>query len=252
MSKKKAETTELTTDVNERPSFLAEAEVEGMDAINQIVRPPTLVIVQAMSQKLMDAGFEAGEVVMMPAQERVPDTLEVTPIFFFTEFVCLNPREVEDLPMIRESSFDPQSDIAAKCRDLLEFPCPENEKYMCRYQQNLVFLVFVEQLETVVALRFYRSEFKTGQLFASKIKSRGASIYAGRYVLQVGPHKNSKGRWHGFDFKPTEHPWVSDKETYERYGAMHREFAELHAKNLLRPDDGDDGETEVAEGEVAF
>jgi hypothetical protein len=251
MSKSKKETTELTTELNERPAFLADVAVEGLDQINEIVSPPALVIVQAMSQKLLDAEFEAGDVVMMPAQEKVSDTLEVTPIFFFSEYVCLNPREVNDLPMIREATFDSRSEIAQKCRDLVEFPCPENDKYMCRYQTNLVFLVYVEQLDQIVTLRFYRSEFKTGTLFASKIKARGASIYAGRYVLQVGVHKNDKGRWFGFDFKPTDQPWVTDEATFNRYADYHREFADLHARNLLRPDDGDVAEDDV-EGEVDF
>lgn len=229
-----------------RPAYLASAPKKGMEVINRIVAPPTLVIVQSQSDKLIEAGFGAGDVVMMPAQELVSDTLTVVPLLFFTEYICLNPREAKDLPMIRERSFDDNSEIAAKCRALEEFPCPESPKHFCKYQQNLVFVVFVEELQMVTSLRFYRSEFKVGRVFASKIKARNASVFAGRYVIQCGIHKNDKGRWHGWDFKPTDRPWVSEEE-YATFEQMHDELAAAHAANALQIQD-EEQITDVEDG----
>ena len=210
-----------------KPAYLSEKEVKGMDIINRVIAPPTIVIVQSQSDKLIEAGFEAGDVVLMPAQELVADTLTVVPLFFFTEYVIYNPREAKDLPMVREKSYDDASELAERCRDLEEFACPESPKLLCRCQQNYVFVVFIEELQLVTSLRFYRSEFKTGRIWASKIKARRASPFAGRYIIQCGVHKNDKGRWHGWDFKQTGQPWVTD-EQYTMYEKMHDELAAAH------------------------
>jgi hypothetical protein len=224
------------TPETERPSFLAERGKKGLETINKVVTPPSITIVQAMSDKLLEAGFEPGNVVLMPAAELGPDTITVTPLYFFTVYQCINPRELKDLRMVREESFDDMSEIAAKCQAMVEFPCPENEKYTCYYQQTLIFVVWVEELKMPIALRFYRSEYKTGKLFAAKIKARNASIFAGRYVLQIGVHKNEKGRWFGWDFKPAENPWVSEEE-YINFEEIHDELARAHSSGILRPAD---------------
>jgi hypothetical protein len=234
------------------PEYLKDKEVLGLATINKVVAPPALVIVQAMSQKLLDAGFKQGDLVLLPAQELAPDTISVIPLFFYTEFAIVNPRDMKDLPMIRERSFDEKSEIAQRCRDLEEFPCPENEKYMCRYQATMTFVVWCEELQQVATLRFSRSEYKTGRIFASKIKARRRSIFASRYTLQVGIHKNDKGRWNGFDFKQVdpEALWV-DEDTYNTLETMHLEISKAHADNLLVPaevdiDDVDDTEEREA------
>lgn len=232
----------------ERPAFLAEVKKKGLETINKVVTPPSITIVQAMSDKLLEAGFEAGNVVLMPSQEPGPDTITVIPLFYYTVYQCINPREVKDLRMVREESHDENSEIAQKCRDLIEFPCPENEKYTCYYQQTLIAVVWVEELSMPVALRFYRSEYKTGKLFAAKIKARNASVFAGRYVLQIGVHKNDKGRWFGWDFKGTDRPWVTEEE-YAFYEKLHDELAEAHRTGTLKPADVDDeGTVDGTEG----
>lgn len=234
-----------------RPSFLSSHPVVGLDHIDKVVAPPNLVIVQSMSDKLIEAGFKAGEVVMMPAQESVGQTLTIVPIFFFTEYVCINPREAKELPMIRERSLDHLSEIANKCRELAEFDCPEMPTKKCKYQANMVFIVWVEELQMAITLRFYRAEYKTGRLFASKIKARNASIYAGRYTIQVGVHKNESGRWHGWDFKATDRPWVESEEQFKEFEALHIRCKEAYDADLLRTDLDDrdqDDDNEEHEG----
>lgn len=242
---------ELTKQSDEtvRPAFLAAVEKKGLAIINKVVTPPAVVIVQAMSEVLIEAGFSPGEVALMPAQEPITDTLTVVPLYYYTVYQALNPREMKDLRMIREETFDETSELAAKCRELLDVPCPENEKLFVRHQQSLVVICFVEEIQTVIALRFCRSEFKTGKLFAAKIKARNASIFAGRYVLQVGVHKNDKGRWYGWDFKQTDRPWVSEEE-YATFELMHDELAAAHAKGALQPAESD-ADTDTA-AEVVF
>ena len=234
-----------------RPAFLSNAAVVGLDHIDKVVAPPNIVIVQSMSDKLLEAGFKAGEVVMLPAQEHVSETLTIVPIFYFTEYVILNPREAKELSMIRERSLDHMSDIAQKCRELAEFDCPEMPSKKCKYQANMVFLVFVEELQTLITLRFYRAEYKTGRLFASKIKARNASIFAGRYVIQVGVHKNETGRWHGWDFKPCDNPWVTEEE-YQQFAEMHNRCKEAYEADLLRTEVDDRGNDESEEHEGRF
>lgn len=232
-----------TTAATSRPAFLSSQEAVGLDGLDRVVAPPNLVIVQSMSDKLLEAGYKAGEVVMQPAQEPVPETLTVVPVFYFTEYVVLNPREAKELPMIRERSLDHTSDIAQKCRELAEFDCPEMPGKRCKYQANMVFIVFVEELQQLITLRFYRAEYKTGRLFASKIKARNASIFAGRYVIQVGVHKNETGRWHGWDFKACDRPWVTEEE-YTAFSTMYQRCNDAYQADALRTDvddrDGDD------------
>lgn len=250
MSKKKETELPAVVEESERPAFLATVQKKGLETINKVVSPPAITIVQAMSDKLIEAGFAAGEVAAMPAQEPVPDTLTVVPLFYYTVYQCLNPREEKDLRMIREESFDELSELADKCRALLSEPCPENDKLLITYQQSLIVVCFVEEMQQVVALRFYRSEFKTGKLFAAKIKARNASVFAGRYVIQVGVHKNDKGRWYGWDFKTTDRPWVTAEE-YATFEAMHDELAAAHASGSLAPAEIEETADSAPEG-VAF
>jgi L,D-peptidoglycan transpeptidase YkuD (ErfK/YbiS/YcfS/YnhG family) len=99
----------------------------------------------------------------------------------------------------------------------------------------------VEEINQVATIRFSRSEYKTGRIFASKIKARRQSIFASRYTLSTGYHKNEKGRWGGFDFKQVdpERLWV-DEEEYNRFQAMHEEIAKAHAASQLQPAEVDD------------
>jgi hypothetical protein len=213
-----------------------DAPVLGLDMIKRVVRPPRIVIVQSQSQALLDAGFEIGDIVMLPAREKLPNVLHVTPLIFYPEYVCLNPRELKQLEMVRERSLDPTSDVAQKCKRLEVMACPEDPKYTCKYQENLIFICFVEEVGCACAFAFYRSEHKTGTLFASKINARNKSIFYGRYMLSGEIHKNEKGRWHGFAVNNAEQPWVSDRATVDAYSKAYDDFLKSYNDSAIEVD----------------
>lgn len=208
--------------VNENlPAFMQQDAAVGMETINEISTPPYLKIVQAQSQALQEKGFNIGDIVLMPAESKMDEKLTVTPVLNFTQYQLLNPREVETLPMVRESTLDADTELAQKCKNMEVMPCPESPTHECKYQSSSVMIVYVHEIREYATLLFKGAEWKTVRQWANKIKLLGASIYAGKYVLCSENHKNTKGTWKGYSISSDGYV---DEPTYNQLKAQHQIF----------------------------
>ena len=240
----------LTTTDENLPSFLqTEAKPVGLDDLDRVIRPSYIKIVQAMSKPLKQKGFAEGDMVLMPAEIGLPAEINVTPILQYSIYQCVNPIQAKTLPMIREQSLDPDSEVAEKCRNFESFDCPEAPGHKCIYQHALVYLVWVEEVQDVASITFRGAEFKTGTGWGSKIRIRRKDIYAGRYTISTEEHTKNDDAWEGFNIRNAEKPWVMDEEQFKAFQTKHallsqqkNDIVVTDAEKTDSDDSGDDAE----------
>ena len=255
----------------QKPDWLVDQPVEGLEELKQYVRPPFLKVVQKAAGEDLLSKFSKGDLILVPQNLLVaayndgnPEHFTFVPIFFYPEFCVRSPIELKgQVPFILDRSLDPRSEIAHRCKS------PElrtQERYQFNghtmtvtYVEHLNFVVFMPDhpmfSEEAMILSFTKAEWKTGARLSSLIKMRKASVFDCVFEANVctTPRQNAKGSWHGLDIdNPGDvPPWVS-REQHETYRAMHLEFKALHQKGLLRVDyDPDQPESDDAETEEA-
>lgn len=249
---------ELTTKVmSQLPAHLQQDVDLGVDDLSQFIIPPRVKIVQKQSSDDILEHFGAGDVIIVPQQELVAakeQRLIVVPIFFYPEWVTINPLQLKgQLNMIRQRTLDPKDPLVEKCRDpeRWEEECPEDPKYNVRHTEMLNFVCVVEGHEglgyTPIVFSFSRAEHRTGSTFASKIKMRHGPICGCRFVLSTSQRSNTQGQWYGFDISnPGEEeggPWVSDPQMYELFKQLHEDYKTAHNDRLIQVDYEDEVET---------
>ncbi len=255
----------------------------GVEEAKHYIVPPRLKVVQPMSNKLKEMGFDEGDVVAVPVNISVAPVLQVekngktrpgdegkpfhiVPLFFFAEYCLWNPLETKGtLDMIRERSFDKQSEVAVKARDpkLRQMVCPEmpekdGKPLYCRYVEHLNFIVLLYEpghaLEGVgLNLSFSRGEHSQGRQPLTLLDLRRAPLCGVRFMCQVKKRNKNDNEWFGIDVNnPADvDPFVTDPEEFAVYKKMHLELKEAHAAQLLRADYSD-GEDESAAADSAF
>ena len=137
------------------PEYLRVDHDDTIDQLKEYVRPPRIKVVQALSDTELVDDFGVGSVVLLPQglcvmemkfDEKArpkPDQVEpmlFTPLFFFAEFVCWNPRDLKgSVNAIRDRSFDPNSDVAMRARDprARVAPYPEDSNYEIQYAEHV-------------------------------------------------------------------------------------------------------------------
>jgi hypothetical protein len=268
---------ELTTARNTKvavpvPEHLQVENPESLDALKQYIRPNRVKIIQDQTDaEIKAATGPAGTVCLMPSQEvinpivytnNMPDEEATppfffTPIFLFTEFLCINPYKLKDtLPAIRSRSFDANSEEAQRARDFdnREMLCPENPDYKCTFVESLNFAVMINGQEELSVMSFQKGEFKTGLKFVQLIKARGkveifANIFAGHTAL----HSNKSDSWWGIDpanpHPDDSDPWVAS-EPYGIFQDMHADLKEKHANALIQVNYEDERPTEAVSPEA--
>lgn len=244
------------------PDYLKVDKPESIDNIKQYIRPPRIKILQdSTDSELKKSIGPAGTVALMPAEE-VLNKIELhngvpneeatppfffTPIFFYVEFICMNPIQMKGtLPTIRSRSFDDTSEEARRSRDFNArvIPCPENEEYDLRFLECMNYVIMVDGQEEPCVYTFSKGEFKAGRRFAELIKARGkVELFANRFAAYTAFRTGKKGEWWGLDIanpNPDEtSPWVA-ADSYEVFKTMYEDLKEGHSKALLQVD-YDDG-----------
>lgn len=254
-------TTEVAPRMDEQlPDFMrADGQDAGIDNLRDFIIPPRLKTVQKQSDTLLEAGFNPGDLVVMPSRllfaqmsldRKTGEPFHFVPLFFFAEWCTWNPFELKGtMPAIRERTFDAESPLAKKARDpsLRQFVCPEvpekeGKKLYCRHVEHLNFMVLMadagsEFSDVPLVLSFARGEYMTGSAFLSLLSMRRAKCYGcvfeGRAAFR--PDKG-KGSWYGVDVtNPTDGtpPFVRDQATYEAYKALNAGLAEAHAQRSI-------------------
>jgi hypothetical protein len=230
----------------------------GTDGMGQFIIPPRIKIVQPVSRGEYKDKFSPGDAVLVPQMIRIvglqldeknrpkneSDSVIFTPLFFFPEYCLWNPLEAKgSMPMIRESSYDPQSHLAVRARDPKRRfePCPEMPDKQMRYVEHLNFVVLIhaDGLNMLPAIMsFSRAEHRAGSNFIALIKMRMAPMYGCKFVFKTRYRENDKGQWYGIDIENPHETIGSfvDEETFKFTSYQYTELKKAHADRSLRVD----------------
>jgi hypothetical protein len=250
------------------PTFMQAVET-GAEDMGQFIVPPRIKIVQPVSRGEYKEKFAPGDAVLIPQMIKVTglildeknrptnesDGVVFTPLFFFPEYCLWNPLESKGtLPMIRESSFDPQSHLAAMARDpsRREMPCPEmpDKKMRCVEHLNFVILIHAEGLNMLPAvMSFSRAEHRSGSNFIALMKMRMAPIYGCKFVFRTRYRENDRGQWYGIDVEnpPEAVGGFVDEETFAFTKFQYLELKKAHENRILQVNHDDE---DTLEGQV--
>lgn len=244
------------------PDYAKVSDDHSIDELKQYVRPPRVKIIQSMSSDDLKEKFGVADTILVPdnvlimaaardgkgnAQPGATEPFLFTPIFYFTEFCLWNPLELKnDLPPIRERSFDANSQVAARARDWNNktMPCPENPSYECEFCEHMNFVIHIQGYPEPCVMTFSRGEFKAGVNFATlaKLRKQGAGVplYANIFAANLTYRQGKKGNWYGLDISnPTGDAYVGE-EAFHRYKAMHEEYAEYYQQSQIQVDYADE------------
>jgi hypothetical protein len=254
--------TENTTDLavpSSLPAHLQNAishkESTGLEEMGNYIVPPRLKIIQDKKDDKYES-FASGDVIVVPQLEKLcskGEPFQFTVLYTFDEFCVHNPYQLRaSLPMIRERTIDPKSDLAEKARNMITEPCPENLEHEIKYVTHLNFLIAVHGIESLKGIEllvsFHLGEFKTGQGLLNLLRMRsngGIPIYG--HVLSAHSAKHSGGgfNWMGLDISnPSAEyidaggsQYVTDEDLYNSFEAAHNE-AKAN-KSRIQADYGD-------------
>lgn len=242
------------------PAHLRVVTETGAEDMGQFIVPPRVKIIQPTSKGEYREKFSPGDAILVPQMIKIvglrldernrptneSDGVIFTPLFFFPEYCLWNPLESRGtLPMIRASSFDPKSDIAAACRDPQRrlTPCPEMPTENMRYVEHLNFIILMhgEGFNVIPALlSFSRAEHRAGTNFIALMKMRLAPIYGCRFEMKVRYRSNDRGQWYGIDVdNPQIDPFV-DERTFEITKHHYHELKKAHENRAIKVDHDDD------------
>lgn len=235
-----------------KPEFLQGASPTGTELLRNYVVPPRLKVVQPTSKAPLCDMFKQGDLVAVPSMTLIDNKggpgIIFTPIFFWPEWLLTNPRELIQLPYVRERSLDPRSPIAAKAKNpaTREEKCPEDPsgKLKMNYVEVLNFMVIITSNSPVglepMLLSFQKAEHKAGTTFNALIRMRQAPLFGCQFLGKIGERTNTKGRWYGVDVQnpPQElaSPWVANQDTFNAFGELHLQFKEYYENNLIMVD----------------
>lgn len=246
---------------SELPAHIADdKDRAGTEELAQYIVPPRVKIVQALSDDSLKELAGEGALVAAPTNivlAKVGVKVPFVPVLFWPSWLVWNPRNAGDLPMVREETRDPQSEIAAICRDPQRrnaVSCPEFPDKMLRYQEHLNYLVILPgvSMHMVFALSFARTQHRAGSNLAALIRMRNKPIYAGGYTMHTVRQENSEGRWFGFAIENAG--WVEDPELYQSLKEMHEELATQLENVKVEFDEDENGVVDgaVVDSEPAF
>tara|TARA_Y100001938_G_scaffold125666_2_gene176840 strand:+ start:977 stop:1804 length:828 start_codon:yes stop_codon:yes gene_type:complete len=251
MSKKQS--TELV-EANETalvvPDFMQTAETEGLDEISKYQTTPRLTLIQGQSSPERKEQFGEGGVCIMPDNVGIAEPGEeftVVPLVFWVTWEVWSDINDPTLPMVCESTMDETSDIArrAKNADLREEVYGDRSEYRKNYIECLNFIVAIDggpSDGTIATLTFSKGEHYAGSKLCSFLKRRKVPIYGNRIALKSQARTRNNRSWWGLEFNnPADgNAFVTSKEKFEEFQAMHRELADLMRTSSLSVNREDD------------
>lgn len=244
------------------PEFMVNEPLVGLEGMREYVVPPRIQLIQKSSDDDKLRRFSPGDVVAFPAGVTLnpmgdggsnPGFIFV-PVFFFVEFCEWNPISLRgQVPAVRTRTFDPASELAARCKDpnRWEMPHPDKPGLTVRNVEHLNFLVKILKpggLGELMLLSFAKSEHFAGRTLCSLIKMRKAPPFGCVFLAKTTQKQNAQGSWFGIDVSnpgPDDWPsgWV-DKKIYEELNELFIESEKVYKNALIRPDYGDQTDTD--------
>lgn len=232
-----------------RPSYLDNYDApKGTEEVQNLMLPSFIRIVQGMS----DAKDEHGEgaIIIAPDNIRLRESglwesdpgVPFVPIKVFREWAIWNPREVPNLPFIREATSDPHSEIARIAQDeklRSSIPCPEDAQYKLRYMEHLNFIVclyFDGAPTTPFVISFTGTQHKKGRRLINLAVGRNAHMYSCVFELRTRKEKNAKGKWVGWEIvNHAAKPFVDEQE-FKAFLALHKSISQAMDKGEVKVD----------------
>lgn len=223
----------------------------GMEDMQQFLTPPRLKVCQS-NRKEQYKQFPEASVLVTPQNEIVcllGEFFIFTPIYVFDTYCIHNPwnlRETLKLNWIRETSGDPDGEIARKARKFTTEPCPEDPKEKITYAVHINTVMYIHHVEslrhTPVTFSQFIGEAKSGRRMLDLFQARtsnGTPLYAHKFMARVNPTpRKSKGNeWYGIDVtNPSADydgtPWVDDPKLFEDLGKL-REKMKANRDNII-------------------
>jgi len=231
MATKKTETTELATSTDAPivlPDWMKTEEIKGVDNVGSFMTTPRLTIIQAMSDQDRKESFGEGGVAIMPDGVKVADKGEefiIIPLVFWASWEIWSDINDTTLPMIENSTQDPNSDIArrAKSKDTREEMYGDG--FRRKYVESLNFIARIDSGAAkgeLATISFSVGEHHTGSRLCGLLKRRPCSIFANRVALATTLRQRNNRSWYGFDFNnPETDAVIQDKEMYDELSAIH-------------------------------
>ena len=233
----------------EKPDWMKNQPIEGVEELARVVRPPRLKIIQKQSGSELQAKFNVGDVILSPMGELlaafnkggVPSPFLFTPIFYFEEFCQWAPLALKGkVPMITARTTNPMDALAKKClsnETRTEMLTEVNgqllgQAYEFKNLQHLNFICVVNHdghplNGTMFLMTFASGSFAVGTRLASLIKQRKASPFMCIFQGSVNPtpRKNERGDWYVLEFTQPQSgsPWTTE----EQFGIFQREHNSL-------------------------
>jgi len=261
------------------PDYMRQETDTGLEQLSRYIVPPRIKVVQKSAQEPFLSLFRTGDVVLVPqmtllapinvnerqqpGKDGVP--FFFAPLFFFVEWVTLNPIALRgSLPMVRHRTIDESDRIVKLSRDpqLWEEDHPDGLKDSkgnaykvrhCEFLNYVVELVNNPDLEGLpLVMSFAKGEHRAGSSFNALARLRKAPLYGCQFQGQCRWRPGTgKGDWYGIDVtNPAADsevpPFAPDQDTYERRRAEYQRLKEAHAANLITVDhESDEVEVEV-------
>lgn len=207
----------------EKPAYIQEQGQEDNRDLRQFMSPPRLKVVQDQSGPIFkERGFKGGDVILLPSMQKIGDMdteFTFVTLHVFPTWVILNPWKMKDtLKYIRESSNDPNSDIAIKARAFVELPCPENPKYLIKYksvQNHMIRIILPENSgidlpDLPIAMPLLSGEYASGQNLIQLVDSRQSKRYLCQFNAISKYRTGKEGNWYGLDFRNSPTPWIAE------------------------------------------
>lgn len=253
----------------ERPQFLSDAPIQGVDAMKQLRIFPRFKIVQKSAGAELTKQYGQGDIIIAPDMKLVfkaprntntgmPDWdiiakgegFKFIPLFFYYEWLRINPWEKRgELPMIAERTLDPNDPLVQKCKNskLRQEPFMVDNKQATDkdgkglFIRNVENLCFIVQLvghdlgPEVATINCARGGYWAGVQLSNKISARKASIYSCVFEAKPIFRPNPKGDYISFDFNnPSDgNGWVQDKDTNDKLRVVHEELVAVHKAKAI-------------------
>lgn len=223
---------------NQVPAFARKREYD-MGDINRDAKPPFIKIIQSQTGVPYKPPFKDYDIIVAPQMVKIGDAetpFTFVPIIYFKHFTCMNPIETRGrgLPIIREMSFDENSDLAKKCKRFVQDEkCPEEPQKMLKFSEVLNFIIILEDNPELknfpIWMFFNRGSFAAGQAFLGLVQARGLECdpYYCRFRAHSMVHQGKKGSWFRLNLGNDPIKYVQNEEDAEKYKALHKNFKVL-------------------------
>ena len=251
----------VPSNIEVKPAYLANLPEDDKSDLRKVMSPPRLKIIQATSGVKFKPQYRDGDIIIIPNMIHVggiEQEFTFVPVHFFPTWCCTNPWKLKDqLPFIREMSFDEDSTVAKKAKAFIKEPCPQNNQYMIEYRQVLNFLIRIQSdvfdlPQNPVTLILNKGEYNTGRILSELIEKRPGPRYVCQFNARSIFRQGKEGNWYGLEFRNAPQMWVAEDKV-EALRAEHIFLKDLVAKRQISIDmDDTDMNGEDASKETRF